>query len=1065
MQSGNHIPAYLLLERFARDRNILDLYAPDEKGLTLLADIAASVTLVQQGRSAHSGERKNGLQRLVALESSLPFRNGGFDMVLALNPDFDSPRFELEEHIKNIRHLLTPGGIAAFLFPNVESVGGAHAAERIPDFIDLERTLRHHFPHLMMFAQQPLFGATLSPIGRRVKDDSPLLDDRMLPEDGETPDFFVALGSAKYHRLDDTVIAQLPFLPMADAYRLQIEKYEGSLRLVQAEKRARDKKLDQLTRQIDELNDRVLQAELDVRDRESLIARIAYLDEQILRKDTALAESEKKASEKSQHQIEIEASVLEFQREIRRMTQQIADRERAVELLQAERGENEAEHQQLMGELHAAQSELKAKQRRLDEHIEEVASREAELEMARKEIAGLREGLQKEREERHRLAIQAREQENYSTVVEAMEKELNKIRAQSLEERHRLEEQFEEEHRKLLDEIAVREEMRRKAHLLELHVKELEVAVETDKSRSDAQAEDMQALIIRLEMLQNEKKEILKEKRDADVELETLQQKLQLQGDDFERTKHQVQMVVARAEDAEERNRELQQRITILQASLADAEQRCNELQLQANRLSHMEEKHTESLSRVTELEEALAVADGRSRAAAVHRTEHVAELEERYTEAVNQLRELKKEVQQKEKELIEREADTLRLAQLEERYRVATAQIEGLKEELVEYRPVVSSVATYRQQAETAELKYLEEQSSHQKTRAMLLDVRSRASKLESEFSEEQLAHHKTRQELQQHMERIGLLESDLNAAMGALAEREEGTEQQVQTATEKVRHLRNELVRLQHENETELLCVKEDLETELRHSMRRLEQAQQEIWELREEVIRLKAQSAATAAASAKQGINEEFQKTLIEQEILIETVNSERDELREENEQLKKSLLNRKKNIRILATLLRREHYEHTLAAENTRPLSMPDIRKLVESEGGDIAEELDFLDEPSLEMPSFKSSTPPDMAFSDDEVVDAIMESVVVKRGGVTSDQEASTQIQMDAMSLEDIMNDAFDEKRMSDIENHPSRPPASDIVDNSPSTDPQAVHSIGEGRLKKPIKDIPKDGDK
>jgi len=48
-----------------------------------------------------------------------------------------------------------------------------------------------------MFAQQPLFGATLSPLGRRPSGEAPLLDDRMLPEDGETPDFFLGLCATR----------------------------------------------------------------------------------------------------------------------------------------------------------------------------------------------------------------------------------------------------------------------------------------------------------------------------------------------------------------------------------------------------------------------------------------------------------------------------------------------------------------------------------------------------------------------------------------------------------------------------------------------------------------------------------------------------------------------------------------------------------------------------------------------------------------------------------------------------------------------------------------------------
>ncbi|MBN2531130.1 MAG: hypothetical protein JXR76_32395 [Deltaproteobacteria bacterium] len=1040
MQAGNHIPSYLLLERFAKGRIILDMCAPNEQGVDLLLPLAESITLVQGRASDHQTEMKQGLQRIVAQEGDIPFRNGVFDMVLMLNPNVQSEAFVLEESIDMCRNLLSPSGIAAFLFPNVESVAGRGALSKVPDFLDLERLLRRYFPHLMLFAQQPLFGATLSPIGRRVKEDGPLLDDRLLPAEGETPDYFVALGSAKYHRLDDTVIAQLPFLPVAEGYRLKEEKYEGTIHLVQAEKKARDRKIDQLRAQVDELNEKLLQAELEVRDRESLVARIAFLDEQIVRKDAAVAEAVRKASEKSHHQLELEESVHELQRAIRRLEQQIADREQTIELLQKEREDHDQERQALVKDLHLVRSELKGMQRKLDERIEEVASREAELEQLRREGAQLREQLQREREEKRVLETQARQQEDHDAILGALENELNKIRVQAQAERQRLEVQFEEEHRKLLDEITIREDMRRKAHLFELQVKELELELETDKSRAEAQAEDIQALKIRLEMFQTEKKEFQKEKRERDGQLEELQQKLQLASDELGRSKHMIRMVTTRAEEAEERSRELQQRMTDVQTQLNNSEQHCGELQLQVNRLPQLEEKYNNALTKMAQLEESLAVAEGRSRAVAAHRSEHVAELEERYSDAMNQVRELKKTNQELEGQIIELEVDSLRLSQLEKRHRAAMTQVEKLQREAEEYWPIVNSAAVQRQQAESAELKYLEEQTAHQKTRAMLLDARGKVSKMEADLTEEEQAHDQTRQELRETNERIVHLEADLTRAMGMMAERSEGAEQEVHTAAEKVRHLRNELVRLQHENETELLCVREDLETELRHSMRRLEQAQQEIWELREEVIRLKAQSAATAAAAAKKGINEEFQKTLIEQEFQIESVKNERDAIRVENEDLKKSLLNRKKNVRILATLLRREHHDHVLSKSYGTPSRLPDIRRLIESEGGEVEDELDFLDDHAASV-SIYESAPPDMAFSDDEVVDAIMESVVVKNESFMHGHEPSTHIHVDELSLENTLLDSAAIKR-GRIENLPSIVP--EVIDNRPSYDPDAI---------------------
>jgi len=57
------------------------------------------------------------------------------------------------------------------------------------------------------------------------------------------------------------------------------------------------------------------------------------------------------------------------------------------------------------------------------------------------------------------------------------------------------------------------------------------------------------------------------------------------------------------------------------------------------------------------------------------------------------------------------------------------------------------------------------------------------------------------------------------------------------------------------------------------------------------------------ATAAASRHDGVNVDFQKTLLEQETLINNLNDDRDKLRKLVEDQKQSLEIRKKNLRIL------------------------------------------------------------------------------------------------------------------------------------------------------------------
>jgi hypothetical protein len=144
----------------------------------------------------------------------------------------------------------------------------------------------------------------------------------------------------------------------------------------------------------------------------------------------------------------------------------------------------------------------------------------------------------------------------------------------------------------------------------------------------------------------------------------------------------------------------------------------------------------------------------------------------------------------------------------------------------------------------------------------------------------------------------------------MEALAGSEEDSTSQQRSAVERIRELKAENRRLKQENDGELLRVREDLETELRSVSRQLEARDQEIWELREEVIRLRAQNAASAAATEPRGEVAGIHRTLFEQENIIAELREECERLRFECEKRQRSLDLRKKNLRILASLLRQE-----------------------------------------------------------------------------------------------------------------------------------------------------------
>jgi chromosome segregation ATPase len=219
----------------------------------------------------------------------------------------------------------------------------------------------------------------------------------------------------------------------------------------------------------------------------------------------------------------------------------------------------------------------------------------------------------------------------------------------------------------------------------------------------------------------------------------------------------------------------------------------------------------------------------------------------------------------------------------------------------------------------------------------------------------------------------RVAQLESEFQTAMEALAEVEEDSQIDTPEAADRIRSMRAEIRRLRAENETELLRVREDLEAELRTVNAQLEARQGEIWELTEEVVRLRALTAASAAAADREGEEETYQRNLAEQETRIDQLTEERSDLKERCEQLSRSLEQRKKNIKILAELFKRER-QHRLESEPPPPagdggeprslITMElNIKQLLEEAGADVTDDLDLFDEDSTdEEPSDEGDGP-------------------------------------------------------------------------------------------------------
>jgi hypothetical protein len=168
--------------------------------------------------------------------------------------------------------------------------------------------------------------------------------------------------------------------------------------------------------------------------------------------------------------------------------------------------------------------------------------------------------------------------------------------------------------------------------------------------------------------------------------------------------------------------------------------------------------------------------------------------------------------------------------------------------------------------------------------------------------------------------------------------------------------------------------------------------------------------AQAAASVANAERKGLDVEIQRSMVEQENYIEQLEDERDELRGLTERQSRSLEIRKKNLKILAALLRQERTASQAVPERGEraipPSGAPgaplvtrelDIRALIEEAGGVITEEAfegfdealddDFLaslspgrSRSAASFPSAGDIYPlsPDAAAEVDEVMDSVVD---------------------------------------------------------------------------------------
>jgi len=1159
MDAGAHIPSYLLCEQLAAQGRVADLFPPDERGARILLKSAGAIVVTQVSSSRFTAGSGDGLLRVVARPDAVPLAKGGFDLVLALAVDKRPTTDDLEAQIRTIRELLRPSGIAAIAVQNPNAAdSGARTGTSQPDLLDLERTLRRHFPHVSIFAQQPLHGAVLSPIGRRAATEAPLLDDRLLPDGGELPTHFVALCSPRYHKLIDAIITRLPFNELAEQIRARIDKLEGTVAVVREESEARSRRVAAITAELEQTRIKLVNAEEGMREVGGLRSRVAEGERQLARRDQLLSEAERAREDQRLAAAALDEQLHEAHREARRLERRIADVERERDLALKEREDAERERLSSVDDNHRARADVKAKQRELDDAMEQLAGAETELETLRVEAARQRRDLIGARERVRQLELTIGELESLQTDTSSLEAELQRIRGHAATERERLESRADEEHRDLLEAIAAREEAVRQCRALEVQLQENTAALSETRDKLDnaerelsgygdrassAEAERSGALR-RIEELEQKVTALKEQRAAANAELDELRRRSleaeevavdlgrvsQDREAEIERQSHALTVLGERAEAAEKLAAELEETGEELRAALAEAEASLLEQDAEFARSRsaadqvallerNLEEITTSSAARIAELEQALAAATGearelseqlertrgqeaqqraeierlrpnagsaesaRQRAIAaearvaelesietelraqisegaarladskVARAELAARLEEseRQAEALReqreergrQLEELRGRLGDAETQvtetatgertlrdtLEERDARLSTLVQENEelkgllaeadlraadavvsvdrqreeehaavRERLKTAEaklaeVEGSESELrnqleeaedrlgaldAERQELDSALAETRARMQRAEIEVARLTDVERELRAHLGDTKGRARRADSRVAELESECETLRHHYEETIKRVAQLESDFQTAMEALAESEEDQQDKSTNAIDRIHAMKTEIRRLRVENEAELLRVREDLEAELRTVNAQLEARQGEIWELTEEVVRLRALTAATAAAGERDGDEDGIRRTLAEQESRIDQLAEERTQLKEQCEQLARSLERRKKNIKILAELFKRERRERLESEppppetgwDGAQPRSLItmelNIKQLLAEAGADVSDDLDLLEEeePSRTDPGSGTDAPTD-----------------------------------------------------------------------------------------------------
>ncbi|MDJ0762858.1 MAG: hypothetical protein QNJ97_07690 [Myxococcota bacterium] len=812
MNIGSHLPAYLFCEQFVSGKRVLDCHPVDDQGIQIFGRSARSVVAILGERNGPVTPDIKSCQCIRAFDDCLPFAEDSIDLIFYNARGSAARLAALSDFLKSVRSIAGPKGLVCLLVPNRDARDlDGHLHADLPDYFDVERTLRRHFPHVTLLAVKPLHGAQLNPIGREPVVAAPILDDRLLPQSGEMPSHFLGICCLSYRRVDESIIAQVPYDLMAETIREKLIELRASIAITRSESDMRGREITKLEKSQGALEAALEKTEILKHEKASISAALRDAEQQLGLRDKLQAESERINQEQAARILDLDKNLFDARQCIRKHEQTVAEQEQKVAIALREREDAEKDRDQAAAVLRTARAEVKERQRILDDAKEDVAGLEAEIATLNRELEKQRHEVVTARERAIELELEKEALKDRQAEANSIEAELSRVRTVAAGDRERMETRLNEEHARLLEEIAARSAAEQQATLLTQKLDDIQINV----SRLEQQSDTLSA---RLDRVTKERDQAQTDRQDAQHKREESDLLAREQADALARSKQQLERMAQQAAQAEqtalEENKALLERMDVLAQALEVGNQ--------------------ELAREILQLTARLELTQGAS-----------AELQSPT--------DLKDYLQQ------------------------ATEKVGGLIEDLSR----VNSLLAYEKEQASAEHHRAEAAESRERqTLERALEIETAFDQTRAEAASQSDALETLTAELEDTKSHVILLKS-------ALAEAE--AKQQSMRETE--------LQRLM-EKETELLQVSGDLEKELKATAARYENAQGEIWELREEVTRLQAQAAAAQAAEEHMGAAKEFNDTLQAQAAMIAKLKKDRDMLKKKNDQLRIAIRKQKK-----------------------------------------------------------------------------------------------------------------------------------------------------------------------